>query len=274
MATPIGNLEDISYRALRTLREVDLIAAEHVPPARLLLTHFEISTPVEPYHDHGGDPARLVERLLNGDSVALICDAGTPGVSDPGRHLVAAAAEADIRAVPIPGPASAIALWSVSGIDHVAVWLRGFLPRRAGARRTALSEIAALDHPTLCFESPHRLSNTLSEIAALMPDAQLVIGRELTKLHEQVWRGRAADAARAFPEPRGEFTLLISPAASEPEPWSDEQIAAALKTEAERGLSRAAAARAVAQASGRPRRDVYRLWPTHDSANAEHDYPN
>ena len=272
VATPIGNLEDITFRALRTLREVDLIAAEHLDGARPLLAHFEISTPVIPYHDRGSDAQRLVQRLLSGETVALICDAGTPSVSDPGRRLVSAAMDAGVRVSPIPGPASSIALWSVSGSDLASVWLRGFLPRRAGARRTALSEIAGLHHPTMCFESPHRLAETLKEIAQIMPEAMLVIGRELTKLHEQVWRGRPADAIIEFAQPRGEFTLLIAPGVPEPKIWTDAEISAALAAQAQHGASRPAAARAVAQASGRPRRDVYRLWPAEQSANADHDY--
>ena len=273
VATPIGNLEDITFRALRTLREVDLIAAEHLDGARPLLAHFEIDTPTIPYHDRGSDAHRLVQRLLSGESVALICDAGTPSVSDPGRKLVRAAMNEGVRVSPIPGPASSIALWSVSGSELASVWLRGFLPRRAGARRTALTEIAALHHPTLCFESPHRLANTLKEIAQIMPEAELVIGRELTKLHEQIWRGSPADAVVEFAQPRGEFTLLISPKTPEATLWTDAEIRSALAAQAERGASRPVAARAVAQASGRPRRDVYRLWPTQQSANTDHDYP-
>lgn len=273
VATPIGNLEDITFRALRTLREVDLIAAEHLDGARPLLAHFEIDTPTIPYHDRGSDAHRLVQRLLSGESVALICDAGTPSVSDPGRRLVRAAMDEGIRISPVPGPASSIALWSVSGSELASVWLRGFLPRRAGARRTALAEIAALHHPTLCFESPHRLAHTLNEIAQIMPEAELVIGRELTKLHEQIWRGQPADAIVEFAQPRGEFTLLISPKTPEATLWTDAEIRTALAAQAKLGASRPAAARAVAQASGRPRRDVYRLWPDQQSANTDHDYP-
>ena len=274
VATPIGNLEDITFRALRTLGEVDVIAAEHLDGARPLLAHFEIDTPVIPYHDRGRDAQQLVQRMLSGETVALICDAGTPSVSDPGRRLVRAAMDAGVRVSPIPGPASSIALWSVSGSELASVWLRGFLPRRAGARRTALSEIAALHHPTLCFESPHRLSNTLTEIARIMPEAELVVGRELTKLHEQIWRGRPADAIVEFAQPRGEFTLLICPKSPAAKLWTDAEIEAALAAQAELGASRPVAARAVAQASGRPRRDVYRLWPAEQSANTDHDYPD
>lgn len=261
VATPIGNLEDITIRALRILRDVDLIAAEHVPVARVLLRHFEIDTPVQAYHDRGADATRLVARMQRGESVALVSDAGTPGVSDPGRRLVAAAAEAGVKVVPIPGPASPITLWSVSGAESPRVQLYGFLPRKPGERRRALEEIAAAGHGSIVFESPRRVAATLADLAQMLPDAQLVIGRELTKLHEEIWRGSAEQAAPTFVEPRGEFTILIVPPAGADAAWTDTQIADALEDAAAQGASRSQAARYVAQQSGRPRREVYALWP-------------
>lgn len=261
VATPIGNLEDITIRALRVLREVDLIAAEHVPVARTLLRHFEIDTPVLSYHDRGHDADRLVGRIEAGESIALVSDAGTPGVSDPGRRLVAAAAESGVRVVPIPGPASSIALWSVSGVDSPEVMLHGFLPRKRNDRRDVLREIGERGTPTLIFESPRRIPHTLADIDFVSPDAELVVGRELTKLHEQIWRGSPAEAVTAFGEPRGEFTILIVPPPLESEPWSDTRIAEALSDAAAQGASRSQAARHVAQVSGRPRREIYALWP-------------
>ena len=261
VATPIGNLEDITLRALRILREVDLIAAEHVPVARVLLRRFEIDTPVVSYHDRGSDPLRLVRRIEQGESIALVSDAGTPGLSDPGRNLVAAAAAAGARVLPIPGPAAAIALWSVSGADDPQVLLHGFLPRKRNERREALRTIAARGIPTLVFESPRRIIDMLADIDLVAPDAQLVIGREMTKLHEEFWRGSPADAADAFREPRGEFTVLIIPPAAEAESWSDRRVSEALADAAAQGASRSQAARQVARLSGRPRRDIYALWP-------------
>ena len=216
VATPIGNLEDITLRALRILGEVDLIAAEHVPVARTLLRHFEIDTQVIPYHDRGPDPQRLVERIQGGQTVALVSDAGTPGVSDPGRNLIAAAVEADLQVVPIPGPAASIALWSVSGADSPNVYLHGFLPRKSGERRAVLQQFAERATGTIIFESPRRIPDTLRDIADVIPDAHLVIGRELTKLHEQIWRGSPAEALTEFAEPRGEFSVLIIPPPGEP----------------------------------------------------------
>lgn len=261
VATPIGNLEDITLRALRVLREVDLIAAEHVPVALTLLRHFEIETPVAAYHDRGPDAQRLVERMKSGQAVALVSDAGTPGVSDPGRNLVAAAVEAGIDVVPIPGTAASVALWSVSGADSPRVHLYGFLPRKSKDRRQAIQELAELDSGSLIFESPRRIVDTLRDLADVVPDAQLVIGRELTKLHEQIWRGSPADAIEEFSEPRGEFTILIIPPAGDQPRWTDSEIADALADAASQGASRSQAARHVAQQSGRPRREVYGLWP-------------
>ena len=261
VATPIGNLEDITLRALRVLREVDVVAAEHVPVARVLLRHFAIPTRVEAYHDRGGGAQRLAARLAQGESVALVSDAGTPGVSDPGRRLVAAAVAAGVPVVPIPGPAASIALWSVSGAESPQVHLHGFLPRKSGDRRRALQAIGELAHGTLLFESPRRLRDLLTDIAEILPQAQLVIGRELTKLHEEIWRGTAEEALAWFAEPRGEFTLLLIPPAGGGSAWSDAEIAAALADAAGQGASRSQAARFVARQSGRPRREVYGLWP-------------
>ena len=261
VATPIGNLEDITLRALRILGEVDLIAAEHVPVARTLLRHFEIDTQVIPYHDRGPDPQRLVERIHSGQTVALVSDAGTPGVSDPGRNLIAAAVEADLQVVPIPGPAASVALWSVSGADSPNVYLHGFLPRKSGERRAVLQQFAERATGTIIFESPRRIPGTLRDISDVIPDAHLVIGRELTKLHEQIWRGSPSEALTEFAEPRGEFSVLIIPPPGEPRRWTDAEIADALADASAQGASRSQAARFVAQQSGRPRRDVYALWP-------------
>lgn len=261
VATPIGNLEDITLRALRILKEVDLIAAEHVPVALTLMRHYEIGTPVLPYHDRGPDAQRLVNRIEQGQSVALVSDAGTPGVSDPGRNLVAAAVDAEIDVVPIPGAAASVALWSVSGADAPQTMLHGFLPRKTNERRRAIHDLASLGRPSILFESPRRLRDTLQDIADAVPDAQLVIGRELTKLHEQIWRGAPAEALEEFTDPRGEFTIILTPPPDGSQPWTDDDVAQALAEAASQGASRSQAARFVANQSGRPRREVYSLWP-------------
>ena len=216
VATPIGNLEDITFRALRTLREVDVIAAEHLDGARPLLAHFEIDTPVIPYHDRGRDAQRLVQRLLSGESVALICDAGTPSVSDPGRRLVRAAMDAGVRVSPIPGPASSIALWSVSGSELASVWLRGFLPRRAGAspyRARARSRRWSTRTMCLRVSAPAWLETLARTSPVCMPDAQLVDRSRTDQAARAVLARIGPSEAQWTPsqEPRGEFTILIVP---------------------------------------------------------------
>ncbi len=263
VATPIGNLEDITLRALRVLREVDLIAAENTHTAAKLLRRYEIATPAAPYNDRNRrrTSADLLARLERGADIALISDAGTPGVSDPGRELVAAAARAGVRVSPIPGPAAPVALWSVAGARGQDLRMYGFLPRRSAKRRRALLEIAAAGLPTAVFESPRRATAALAEIAELLPQSELVIGRELTKLHEQIWRGSPAEALQAFSAPRGEFTILILPPPPLSDPWTDASVQAALSDAAAAGASRAEAARTIALQAGRPRREVYALWP-------------
>ena len=261
VATPIGNLEDITLRALRVLKQVDLIAAEHVPVARVLLRHYEIDTTVVPYHDDGAEPARLLRRIQDGQSVAIVSDAGTPALSDPGHAVVDAAHDAGLPVVPIPGASAAVALWSVSGLAGANVVCYGFLPRRPAAVRRTLLDLAQRGLPTIVFEAPRRLRSTLTELSRLIPDAHLIVGRELTKLHEQIWRGSPDEALRAFREPRGEFAILIVPPATEQPHWSDARVADALAEAAAQGASRSQAARHVAQQSGRPRREIYTLWP-------------
>jgi len=261
VATPIGNLDDITLRALRILREVDLVAAEHVPVAVALLRHFEIETSVVAYHDHGPEAGRIVGRMLNGESVALTSDAGTPGMSDPGHALVAASRDAGLRVVPIPGPTASAALWSAAGIAGADFRNHGFLPRKPSAVRRALVELAEEGRPAIVYEAPRRLHSTLAAIAQIIPDAQLTIGRELTKLHEQIWTGRPEEAREEFSDPRGEFTILLVPPPPDTESWSDAQISEALAEAAAQGASRSQAARHVAQRSGRPRREIYALWP-------------
>ena len=261
VATPIGNLEDVTLRALRVLREVDLIAAESTSVAAKLLRRYEIGTPATAYNDRNRErkTAGLIARLAEGGSIALVSDAGTPGVSDPGRALVEAAVEAGIAVTPIPGAATPTALWSVAGVAGADVRFAGFLPKRRGERMRFLADVGESGLPTIVFESPHRVGGALEDLAEALPRARLVIGRELTKLHEQIWRGAAAAAPAAFPEPRGEFAILIVPAPVAE--WSDAEVAGALAAAAAGGASRSEAARTVARAAGRPRSEVYALWP-------------
>ena len=262
VATPIGNLEDLSARAARVLAEVDIIAAENTQTASKLLRHLDIQARCLPYNDRNKrrTSGSLLKTLQAGGTIALITDAGTPGLSDPGQDLVAAAVEAGATVVPIPGPSAATTLLSVAGTRARTTALLGFLPKRAVERRRLLAALPARAEPAIAFESPHRLQTTLRDLAGLLPDAQLVIGRELTKLHEEIWRGTPAEALAHFANPRGEFTLLIVPS-EEPKIWSNDDIRTALRAQRDEGATRSKAAATVAAAAGRPRREVYGLWP-------------
>ncbi len=215
VATPIGNLEDITLRALRVLREVALIAAEDTRRTRILLVHYGITTPVTSYFEHNKlrrGPA-LVARLQSGESIALVTDAGTPGISDPGFHFVRLARDAGIPVVPVPGPAAVVAALSAAGVPGDRFVFEGFLPVKRGRRLARLREVAALGRPIVCYESPHRLAATLEALAEVFGPAEIVLGRELTKQFEEFRRGTAADLLARLPAEgvRGELTLVVNP---------------------------------------------------------------
>jgi 16S rRNA (cytidine1402-2'-O)-methyltransferase len=218
VGTPIGNLEDVTVRAIRTLREVDLIAAEDTRVTRILLAAHDIRTPLTSFHEFSGPTKvrRLVERLAGAD-VALVSDAGTPGLSDPGFPLIRAAIEAGVPIVPIPGPSAILTALVVSGLPMHAFCFLGFLPRKAGERRRFLAGLAESTRTAVVFESPHRAAAALRDLAEVLgPDRPLAIGRELTKKFEEIARGTAGELAERFARqtPRGEFTLVIGPRAS------------------------------------------------------------
>ncbi len=213
LATPIGNLEDLSARALRILREADVVVSEDTRTTLKLLSHHEIRKPVIAYFQHS-PPRRLEEiltKLKDGRSVALVSEAGTPGVSDPGAKLVDAALEAGIRVIPVPGPSAVAAAAAVCGFDVDRFYFAGFLPRKGGKRRKALQALADLDCTLLFYESPHRVADTLQDMAAVFGDRRMTLCRELTKLHEEVRRLSLSQAAERYrtEEPRGEFTLAV-----------------------------------------------------------------
>lgn len=264
VATPIGNLEDLTFRAARVLAEATIIAAENSQTAAKLFRHLRITPRCIPYNDRNKarTTAALLAALEAGESVALISEAGTPAISDPGQDLVAAAIAIGAAVAPIPGPSAVATLLSVAGLRVRTVRILGFLPRRRGERRRLLQEIAAQGEPALAFESPHRLLAAMEDIVAVLPASTLVVGRELTKWHEEIWRGSPAAALEHFRQPRGEFTLLlVPPATSGPAPSSDAAVLKALQEERAAGRRRAAAAAAVATRMGRSRKEVYALWP-------------
>ena len=267
VGTPIGNLADLSARAASVLRAADVIAAESPRNARPLLAHLGLATRPVAYNDRNKarSAGRLLAALRAGRSVALISDAGTPGLSDPGQDLVAAAVAAGATVVPIPGPSAATALLSVAGVRTRTVRLLGFLPRRRGERRALLAALGESGEPGLAFESPRRVGAALSDVAASLPEASLVVGRELTKLHEEIWRGSPAEAVAHFASsdgetPRGEFTLLIVPPAGATSRWSEADVRSALQAERSAGRGRREASVDVAARSGWGRSEVYRLW--------------
>jgi 16S rRNA (cytidine1402-2'-O)-methyltransferase len=210
IATPIGNLEDISLRALRLLREVKLIAAEDTRTTRFLLNAYDIKTPITSYHEHS-KRAKLDYLLdyLENEDLALVSEAGMPGLSDPGYKLVVAAAGRGIPVVPVPGASAVITALVVSGLPTDQFIYVGFLPRRKGQRQRLLESLREERRTVVAFETPHRLGEALSDIEEVLGDRSMCVCRELTKVHEEIFRGRVSEARGHFIEPRGEFSLII-----------------------------------------------------------------
>lgn len=263
VGTPIGNLEDITYRAVRILGEVSLIAAEDTRHTRKLLNRYEIQTPVISYHEYSTPQriAELVERLRQGD-VALVSDAGMPGLSDPGYRLIQAALEAGIQVSPIPGPAAAVAALVASGLPTDRFLFMGFLPRQQKARQEALREIKNLPFTLVLYEAPHRLGRLLEDAGQVLGGQRpLVIGRELTKRYEELWHGTIDQALLAIKERefRGEMTVVIQGAEMTAVSWDEGTVRSALADLLGGGMSRKDAAAQVAKDSGWRKREVYRL---------------
>lgn len=259
VATPIGNLEDITLRAIRVLREVSLVAAEDTRTARVLLRHYDIDTRVTSYneHNHGKKAPEILSALDSGD-VALTTDAGMPAISDPGQELVAAAASAGHKVVPIPGASAVVSAIAASGLTARRFHFLGFLPRQRGARLRALSETAASGDALVIHESPHRIRALLEDISAALGDRQVAVARELTKLYEEVWRGTASEALSHFTEPRGEFTIVVEgkPLAAAPAQDLSTVIA---ELRASDVPSKMAVAE-IMHRCGLPRREAYDAW--------------
>lgn len=217
VATPIGNLEDLTLRARRILGEVDLVAAEDTRHTRKLLRHFNLATPTTSLYaqnERQKTPA-LVARLLAGRDIALVSDAGNPGLSDPGSHLVAAAHEAGLRVVPVPGPSALLAALSASGFDASRFRFEGFPPRKPAERRAWCHQLADYDDVIVFFEAPHRITETLTDLANIMGERPITIARETTKTHEQVVKHPNIISALNLNRVRGEFTVVVGPATRE-----------------------------------------------------------
>ena len=263
VATPIGNLEDLTPRAARVLGEVALIAAEDTRQTRKLLSRLGLSTRIVSYNQHNARQRTpsLLNALQEGD-VALVTDAGAPGVSDPGAGLVAEAAGAGFAVVSVPGPSAVTAALAVSGFPADAFHFLGFLPRTAKARRAALIGASTLRATLVLFEAPHRLRAALTDIAETLGDRRVAVCREMTKVHEEVFRGTVLEAIAYFAAPRGEFTLVIEGAGEPPPdaPVPAERVAEAMAIARTSGLSRRDAALRVSRELGVPRRAAYAAW--------------
>lgn len=263
VGTPIGNLEDITMRALRTLGEVGLIAAEDTRVTRRLLDRYDIRTRLTSYNEHNStQKIPMLLEALESTSIALVSDAGMPGVNDPGQHLVRAVAEAGYRIEVVPGPSSITTAISVSGLDLTGFVYVGFLPRKTGERKRVLGSLMAERRGIVALESPHRIKGMLKDIYATLGDRKIAVCRELTKLYEEVFRGTVSEAIGHFVEPRGEFTVVVQ-GLSENDAIAElddnvltEQLSA-LRSE---GLRARDAVRTVVENTGTPRSRVYALW--------------
>lgn len=263
-ATPLGNLEDITLRALRVLREADRIVAEDTRRARILLERYQISTVPVSCHEHNEDRCarQVVEWVRGGLRVALVTDAGTPGIADPGSEVVRAVAEAGLPVVPVPGPSAVTAALSVSGVGASAYVFLGFAPRRGSDREAFLDRIALETLPVVLFEASHRIERLLADLAGAVPERTLFVAREMTKRFEEFLRGRPAELLDRIRPPRGEYVVVIEPPPAAPAP-SDDLERLPLREEvqllAAHGLDELEAIRRVARAHRLSRQQVYRL---------------
>jgi 16S rRNA (cytidine1402-2'-O)-methyltransferase len=261
IATPIGNLEDISLRALRILKEVKLIAAEDTRKTSRLLTHYQITTPMTSYYEHN-KLIKLSRMLsyLDEEDVALVSEAGMPGISDPGYELIVAAIEHGIPVVPIPGASTVTTALSVSGLATDRFTFLGFLPNKSVSRRRLLASVMAEKSTLLVLEAPHRLPASLKDILFTLGDRHLAVCRELTKLHEEIFRGTVSQALVHFTLPKGEFTLVIEGNKEEVQPQLTGEIEKKLKKLHLSGVSAKEAIAGVATETGLSKRELYRAW--------------
>jgi len=262
VATPIGNLKDVSFRALSVLAAADAVLAEDTRVTKTLLAHYGISTPLVAYHEHSNAAVRerMIHRLKEGQALALVSDAGTPLVSDPGYRLVQAAIEEGLPVTPIPGPSAILTALVVSGLPTDRFFFEGFLPAKSGARRSRLAEIAGIPGTLMLFEAPHRLPEMLTDAADVLGDRPSVVARELTKLFETVRRGSLRSLAETFAAegpPKGEIVVLIGQASGEMTEAETDAVLDARLSEVLKSHSIKDAAALVAAETGLPKREVY-----------------
>lgn len=263
VATPIGNLEDISFRALRILREAVLIAAEDTRRARALLEHFDIRAPLTSYFEHNKIRKidRILEALAEGD-VALVSDAGTPVLNDPGYELAQAALMAGVDVRPVPGPSAPIAALTVSGLPANSFLYLGYLPHKAGERRKVAAGVSNQPHTLVFLETPHRILDSLADLLSALGERRICVAREMTKLHEEYWRGDLSGAIEYFKskEPRGEFTLVVEGKYNaRPDRWAQKALMSAVKERLAEGKPAKQISAELAEISGWGRKEIYEL---------------
>ena len=263
VATPIGNLTDMSPRGIRVLRESILIAAEDTRHTKILLKHFDIQTPLTSYFEHNKLTKldHILEKLSQGD-VALVSDAGTPAINDPGYELVQAALASGFDVRPVPGPSAPIAALTVSGLPTDSFLYLGYLPHKTSDRHSRLSDVADQPYTLIFFETPHRITDSLEDILSTLGNRRICVAREMTKMYEEYWRGQVSGAIEYFgsKEARGEFTLVIEGKKKEESgKWTEDQLTEAIKKELQVGKSAKEISAELAEQSGWNKKDVYAM---------------
>ena len=263
VATPIGNLADITHRAVQVLNDVDLIACEDTRHTHKLLNHYSIDTKTISYHEHNDQQraAELIERLKQGTNIAVVSDAGTPSISDPGFRLVRAAIENEIVVVPVPGPSALIAALIAAGLPTDEFFFAGFLPSRVSARRARLAELQSVPGTLIFYEAPHRLAETLKDAYEILGEREAVVARELTKLHEEIRRGRLSELTAGYADQtdiRGEIVVLIDRNMIGGAVTEVVSVAALVDQFEQAGLDHRAALKKAARELGLPRAEAYR----------------
>lgn len=264
VGTPIGNLEDMTFRGVRILQSVDAIAAEDTRHTGKLLQHFQITTPQISYHEHNQQQRipELIAKLQQGKSIALVTDAGMPSISDPGYLLVKACAEAGITVIPIPGATASITALSAAGLPTDRFVFEGFLPTKGKERRQRLEELRTETRTVIFYEAPHRVRDSLKDLAAVLGvERQIVLARELTKMHEEFWRGTIAEAIAYYnqKEPQGEYTLVVAGSSPETPVITETVLKEELQALLAEGMTRSQASQHLSQVTSLPRRQIYQL---------------
>jgi len=264
VATPIGNLEDMTFRAVRILQAVDMIAAEDTRHTGKLLQHFQVRTPQISYYEHNSNSRipELLEYLRYGKAIALVSDAGMPGISDPGYELIKACIDNNITVVPIPGASAVITALSAAGLPTDRFIFDGFLPAKSQRRKEYLTSLQGESRTLVFYESPHRLRDTLADLGEILgSDRYAVIARELTKLYEEFWRGTIGEGIANYQEkePQGEYTLLVAGTPSNKPQLTETELKNELLSMIKQGISRSQASREIAKDTGLPRRYLYQL---------------